>query len=236
MVSGQSLKTACIIPCYNLGQYLETAVESALNQTRPFDEIIVIDDGSTDDTYERLSRLHPHIYTLSTRNQGYAKTRNLGARLTQADILVFLDADDWLFSDYVGSVIPGFYHDPAIGVVCPQVEADGITVGGGVWPAPRDDSLPQLLQANYVWAASAVRSQAFRDAGGFMTEMEPAADWAFWVKVRSKGWRIRGLDRVLWHWRDRPDGLHMLIDDNDIRGRMKRAFPDLYGLKSIPGV
>lgn len=230
------MKISCIIPCYNLGRFLNTAVESALNQTKRFDEIIVLNDGSTDNTEELLTKLHPSVFTLSTKNQGYAKTRNLGALISKADVYVFLDADDWLFSDYVANVLPGFYHDPSIGVVCPEVEADGVTVAGGVWPAPRDDSLPRLLQGNYVWTASAIRASAFRDAGGFMSSMEPAADWALWVKTRSQGWHILGIHKTLWHWRDRPEGLHMTIDDGEIRERMKSTFPKLYAPKSLPTI
>jgi glycosyltransferase involved in cell wall biosynthesis len=230
------VKISCIIPCYNLGRFLDTAVESALSQTKRFDEIIVIDDGSTDDTQERLTKLHPSVFTLSTKNQGYAKTRNLGALMAKADVYVFLDADDWLFSDYVANVLPEFYHDHSIGVVCPEVEADGVTVAGGVWPAPENDSLPRLLQGNYVWAASAIRASAFWDVGGFMRSMEPAADWALWVKVRSHGWHISGVHKTLWHWRDRPEGLHMTIDDNEIRQRMKATFPELYAPKSLPTI
>lgn len=219
---------SCIIPCYNLGRFLENAVHSALEQTRSFDEIIVIDDGSTDETPEVMDQLPSGVTCLSTKNQGYAKTRNLGARIAKGGVLVFLDADDWLFSNYVTEVVSVFNHNSAIGVVCPQVEADGVTVAGGVWPAPSNDSLEQLLQTNYVWAASGVLARAFWDAGGFLPSMEPAADWALWVKLRSIGWRIRGIDKVLWHWRDRPDGLHMTIDDNVIRGRMQREFFELY--------
>lgn len=212
----------CVIPCYNLGVYLRKAVYSALSQARPFDEILVIDDGSEDSTPQVMATLPPVVDTLRTRNRGYARTRNLGARNLTTDVLVFLDADDWLFKDYTQEVLP-YFDDPEVGVVCPQVEADGVTVAGGIWSAPQDDDLERLGQQNYVWAASAVRRQVFVTGNGFESQYEPAADWAFWYFTRAAGWRIKGVDKCLWHWRDRPDGLHTTIKDDVVRGKMMQA-------------
>lgn len=212
----------CVIPCYNLGRFVETAVVSAMDQTSQFDKIIVIDDGSTDDSWEIIQSLPDGITKIHTENQGYALTRNYGASLLETDYLVFLDADDWLYSNYAWETKAAF--GAYIGVVCPQVEAEGVTVAGGIWPAPSDDSLERLWQQNYVWAASAIRRKAFNDVKGFRPELEPAADWGLWVALRQADWRIKGLHQPLWHWRDRPDGLHMQIRDEEIREKMKQLY------------
>lgn len=224
------MRIGCVIPSYNLGRFLDQAVVSAYNQTTPFDEILVVDDGSTDDTSEVAARLG--VECLSIKNHGYAGARNLGARmLSKCDILTFLDADDWLYPTYVEKVVPYFY-DALVGVVCPEVDADGVTVAGGTWAAPSDDDLDRLIAGNYVWAASAVRRQAFRDAGGFKPNFEPAADWALWVAIRAKGWRIKGIHEPLWHWRDRVDGMHMTIREDDIRARMREFLMKLTPVRS----
>jgi len=216
-------RITCIIPCYNLGRFVETAVNSAINQDTNFERIIVIDDASTDDSRDYIHRLPDKIdKMLNMTNQGYAKTRNLGASMCDTEWMTFLDADDWLYSNYTTEVLrEGLSTD---GVICPQVEADGVTVAGGIWPAPHNDDLQRLWEQNYVWAASAVRRQAFVEVGGFDPRFEPAADWALWVKIRMKGWRIKGIHKPLWHWRDRPDGLHMGIRDEDIRARMQAVY------------
>lgn len=198
---------------------------SALDQSRTFDEVIVIDDGSTDNTYEIMTGLPKSVMKIRTTNMGYASTRNLGLETATSEFIVFLDADDWLYWNYAHEVIMGFKRSAEIGVVCPQVEADGVTVAGGVWPAPANDDLGLLMQSNYVWAASGVRRQAAVDVGGFRQELEPAADWGFWVDLRRAGWRIHGIHRPLWHWRDRADGMHMTIDDGAIRAKMATLFP-----------
>ena len=87
-----------VIPTYNCGRYVEEAVNSALNQEcRGLVEVIVIDDGSTDDTRSRLLKYEDRIKLVSQANQGAARARNTGIELSSGEYLAFLDADDcWL--------------------------------------------------------------------------------------------------------------------------------------------
>jgi glycosyltransferase involved in cell wall biosynthesis len=84
-----------IIPCYNHGYYLPKAIESVLNQTYQNFEIIVIDDGSTDDTKEACL-MYPSAKYFYQVNAGLSAARNSGVKYSSGDYLVFLDADDWL--------------------------------------------------------------------------------------------------------------------------------------------
>lgn len=81
-----------IIPVFNC-RYISDALHSVMKQTYPFMEIIVVDDGSTDDTPEILAR-HEHIMRLRTENRGVAAARNQGLKACHGDLLSFLDADD----------------------------------------------------------------------------------------------------------------------------------------------
>jgi glycosyltransferase involved in cell wall biosynthesis len=87
---------AIVITCYNYGHYVGQAIESALGQTRPADEIIVLDDGSTDNSSGVISSYGDRIKPVFQSNQGYKETINRGFRETGADIVLFLDADDAL--------------------------------------------------------------------------------------------------------------------------------------------
>ena len=87
---------AIVITCYNYGHYVGQAIESALNQTRPADEIIVLDDGSTDDSKNVISGFGDRVRPVFQANQGYKKTINRGFQETSADVVLFLDADDGL--------------------------------------------------------------------------------------------------------------------------------------------
>ena len=84
-----------IIPCYNQSEYLPKAIESVLEQNYPFIEIIVIDDGSQDDT-PKVAKSYPEIKYVYQENRGLAAARNTGINNATGNYLVFLDADDWL--------------------------------------------------------------------------------------------------------------------------------------------
>src|SRR5208283_2367398 len=86
-----------VIPTYNCGRYICETVESALGQTYSPVEIIVVDDGSTDDTRERLTTYGDRVRYIYQQNTGPAVARNRGVQDAQGDWIAFLDADDlWL--------------------------------------------------------------------------------------------------------------------------------------------
>ncbi|TGE06317.1 glycosyltransferase [Hymenobacter fodinae] len=87
-----------IITCYNYGHFLADAIESALNQTYKYKEIVVVDDGSTDNTREVVAT-YPEVVYIYQHNQGLSAARNTGITRSRGRYLVFLDADDWLLSD-----------------------------------------------------------------------------------------------------------------------------------------
>ncbi|HSS14952.1 MAG TPA: glycosyltransferase [Rhizomicrobium sp.] len=88
---------AIVITCYNYGHYVGQAIESALGQTRAADEIVVLDDGSTDNSRNVISNYGGRIRPVFQTNQGYKAAINRGFAETQSDIVLFLDADDMLF-------------------------------------------------------------------------------------------------------------------------------------------
>ncbi|MFO1431112.1 MAG: glycosyltransferase family A protein [Candidatus Competibacteraceae bacterium] len=90
-------KIAVIIPCFNAERYIVAAVRSVLAQDWPYLEVIVVDDGSSDRSTERVRDIFPDVTLLQQTNQGVAAARNLGIRHSQGDWIAFLDADDiWL--------------------------------------------------------------------------------------------------------------------------------------------
>ena len=84
-----------IIPCHNYGRFVTAAVESALSQTYQPVDVIVIDDGSTDDTPERLQAFGSRIRYIRQENQGVSAARNTGIRQSCGEWVAFLDADDF---------------------------------------------------------------------------------------------------------------------------------------------
>jgi len=108
-------KTTCLISNYNYRQYIADAVDSALGQTTPFDEIIIVDDGSTDDSQEFVRRRYGHHSTVklvAKKNQGQLSCFNEGFRRSTGDIIFFLDADDVYEKNYVEAALKAYFQSP----------------------------------------------------------------------------------------------------------------------------
>ena len=105
----------CIIPLFNKKNFISDTINSALNQKfKKFDNIIVINDGSTDGSelvVENLARKHPSIKIINQTNKGSSEARNVGIQNSNADYLVFLDADDQIHNKYLVCLhLMKFYH------------------------------------------------------------------------------------------------------------------------------
>jgi glycosyltransferase involved in cell wall biosynthesis len=89
------MKVTVIVPTYNYGRFIEEAIESIFSQTVADLQILVVDDGSTDDTPDVLARIHdPRLEIVRTSNQGVSAARNEGLSRAKGDFIAFLDADD----------------------------------------------------------------------------------------------------------------------------------------------
>ena len=112
--------TTCVISSYNYAQFICEAVDSALGQTVAFDEIIIVDDGSTDGTVELLKGRyahHPSIQIVSKENQGQLSCFNEGFLRSSGDIVFFLDADDVYEPDYVEQMLEVYRREPGFDFV-----------------------------------------------------------------------------------------------------------------------
>ena len=95
--SKNSICISAVIPAYNAEKYITRAIDSVLGQTRPVDEIIIVDDGSTDNTAEAIKRYGDKIQYIYQENAGVSAARNTGIKAAATDWIAFLDADDeWL--------------------------------------------------------------------------------------------------------------------------------------------
>jgi glycosyltransferase involved in cell wall biosynthesis len=104
-----SLLVSIIINNYNYGLFLEQAITSALTQTYSNIEVIVVDDGSTDESRAIIVKFGEKVVTLMKENGGQASALNAGYALSHGDIIVFLDADDFLFHDAVEKIVAAWH-------------------------------------------------------------------------------------------------------------------------------
>ena len=98
-LNGESPKFSVIMPVYNLAETLPRAIESVIDQSWPAHEIIVVDDGSTDNSLQVANGFASKVRVISQTNAGVSAARNRGAESATGDWLAFLDADDWYYPD-----------------------------------------------------------------------------------------------------------------------------------------
>ena len=107
-----------LIPCYNCEKWLAETLESALVQTWKNIEVIVIDDGSTDETQAVIGNIkHPKLRYIYQHNQGVSAARNHGIYVAKGELIAFLDADDSFLSNKLIQQREMFVADPSLGLV-----------------------------------------------------------------------------------------------------------------------
>ncbi len=143
-------KVSVIINNYNYGKFLADAIDSALSQTYPNTEVIVVDDGSTDDSHQVIASYGSRIVPVLKENGGQASAMNAGFGVSQGEIVIFLDADDYLYQDTVEQVIAAWKTDVAkVQYRIKMVDAIGNFIC--IYPAPElpfdsEEVLPILLE------------------------------------------------------------------------------------------
>lgn len=176
-----------IIPCYQQGRFLAAAVESALGQTHPKVETIVVNDGSTDETDSVARRYGGRITYLSQANAGVSAARNAGMAAARGEYLLFLDADDVLRPESVARMV-----EAAAGRSCVVVQGwrqftdcPRHPTADEFRPDLSAGMLPLLLYTNPIQppAACLCPAAAVRRLGGFARELAGTEDWDLWIRL-----------------------------------------------------
>ena len=220
------MKASIVITCYNLGAYLEEALESACRTTYPDTEIIVVDDGSTDpDTHFVLNTLQDRyrdteqIHFLSQENQGLSAARNFGIRHACGECILPLDADNRLQASYIEKAVHVLKGNRNVGVVYGWAELFGSQTGIREYP---DIDLQEMLLGNQVDACAVFRKSVWEDIGGYDTERfrEGYEDWDFWLGALERGWRFHRLPEVMFDYRVRPGSMVSACNEPAIRQKL----------------
>lgn len=112
-INNSNPQVSVIIPTYNRGHFIKDAVESVFHQTYSDFELIIIDDGSTDNTKEVLAEYGDKLQYVYQKNQGRSAARNLGISLAKGEYIAFLDSDDVWFADKLERQVPVLESAPA---------------------------------------------------------------------------------------------------------------------------
>ena len=177
-----------VIPTYNYRCHVVEAVESALAQTYQPIEVIVVDDGSSDDTKQELLPFRERIRYRYQQNQGTSAARNQGIRMAGGDYIAFLDADDVWEPTKIEKQVQVMEQSPRTGVVF--CEFYRVNVQTGVtrhrqYPKElRGDIRRQLLQHCWVALSGALVRRSCFDVVGFLDEtLRGVDDWDLWIRI-----------------------------------------------------
>ena len=193
-----------IIPCYNYGHLASEAIESALLQTYPPDEILFIDDASSDNSVEVAHRYEPHIRVeVNKKNLGVVENFRKAVAMTSGDYIVFLGADNRFRSDYVEQGKAILDANPDIGVVYTHFALFGDRAAleakrTGASPHPTASGFfirqfpanptTDIREANYIHGSSMYRRVAYEQAGGYLQENKPE-DHSLFARMLDVGWQ-----------------------------------------------
>lgn len=191
-MSAQNIHTyplvSVIIPCYNHGRYLAEAIGSVLEQNYPAVEILVVDDGSTDTTRQEAEKFGDVNY-IYQHNKGLSAARNTGILHSKGDMLVFLDADDWLLPSAISTNLRHLQANPEAAFVSgahdkvfvdtQQVKEESCEI--------TQNHYTQLLQGNYIGMHATVmyRRRVF-DEFAFDTSLRSCEDYDLYLKIARK--------------------------------------------------
>lgn len=230
-----------VIPTYNRADTIGDAIASVLNQTFPVKEIIVVDDGSTDGTIERVARIgSPLVRTLvNAKNAGAPASRNRGAAAVAGDWIAFLDSDDCWHPEKIAAehaVIAAGGADTSAVASNHVLVIDGRISRYRTEKEKVADVGGALRTANFLGTCSCmtIRRDKFKAAGGFDEGLRSCQDWDLWLRIADTGtvlislpgyvyYRLNTQDCISTDGRKRQSG-HLHIWKSHIRaGRTFRG-------------
>lgn len=199
----QNPKVSVIIPCYNLGHYLDEAVESVLSQTYKDFEIVIVNDGSTDKYTNKKIKDYkqPKTKVINTENLGPAVARNTGIKNSSGMYILPLDADDKIGSTYLEKAVEVLDKNLNIGIVYCEAELFGEVAGK--WEQP-EYSFPKILLKNMIFCTGFFRRSDFEKTNGYNPNLiYGREDHDFWLSIIELGKEVFRIPEVLFFYRQR---------------------------------
>lgn len=202
------------IPCHNAGACLVEAVQSALDQTHPDVELIVVDDGSTSaDTMQLLNQQHwPRTRVFRQEHAGPSAARNRAIREATGEYILPLDADDLIESTYVAKAAAVLDARPDVGIV--YCHAAKFGAEEGPWDLPAF-SPGELALGNVIFVSAMFRKGDWELVDGFDETLRYGMeDYDFWIRLVCAGRKVVRLDETLFHCRIRERSRTALFEED----------------------
>jgi len=225
-------QVSVVIPCYNYAHYLGEAVQSVLAQTYQELEIIIVNDGSTDNTIgvaDKIIAAHPHIRIrlINQANSGQpAASRNKGISEAKGKYILPLDADDMIDPTMVQKMMDILDRNDTVDIVyCDTIRFGDVNNSYHT----KEWNLQRLASVNTMNYCALFRRKVWDDIGGYRLDCG-YEDWDFWISAAEKGFKGHRIPEYLFYYRIKQSGRLLLDQQNDARNKAKivNNHPNLY--------
>ena len=237
-----------VIPAYNCGRFIEEALESVFAQDYPALEVIVVDDGSTDDTREKVMRYGSRVSLVVQRNGGAAAARNEGIRRSRGKYVAFLDGDDFWLPGKLRHQVDHLERHPDIALCCtrwhvlhPNPSGDyhiaSASAADVVHVNPKCSGwiYCELLLDCVVWTSTVlIRRELCERIGGFDEALRRGQDYDYWLRA-SRLTRVDQLDAPLAVYRMGEAGMAAKAPDTNWELTVIRRALDQWGRTAPDG-
>lgn len=229
-------RISVVIPSYNQAQYLEDCLESAYNQTVSPHEIIVVDDGSTDNSLEIADRyrfaqfpgIESPVRVVSQVNKGLPSARNTGIMNATGDWVLLLDADDMLKEDAIEKLTRAISDFPTCDVIAPSFETFGLSEQKVILGA---FTFEDMKVGNRLGYFSLIRKSVLLEIGGYSPRMKFGfEDYHLWFNLFARGKNFAVLQDVLVRYRTKEKSMiHDAMEHQEyLMEQIKKDFPQLW--------
>lgn len=204
-----------ITPYYNAGRFFTQTFNCVINQTFPWFEWIIVDDGSTNmedvDNLRNVTAADGRIRVTRKSNGGAASARNTAVRLSATDIIVPLDADDLIGPTYLEEVYWALKESPD----CAWAYTDSVGFGGQEYLWVHPFSATRMKRENLLVCTAGIRKKEFLDAGGYDESTKTYdEDWHLWLRLLGRGKGPVHLNSVLFWYRRHNKGVRGSVNSD----------------------
>ncbi|NIY75442.1 glycosyltransferase family 2 protein [Thalassospira sp. HF15] len=223
-----------IIPCYNGHAYLDQAIQSALNQTHPPIEVLIVDDGSDNpETIAHLDGIALDVRVIRQKNKGLPGARNTGFREAKGEYVLPLDCDDWLDPEFIEKTLHIIENneniDFAFSWLSLEAESQGVL--------PKHYNFFEQLFLNQLPYCLLQPKRLWQEVGGYDENMKHGyEDWEWNIRLGKSGYFGGAVFEPLFHYRVQSNAMLASISRQkhvDLWMFIRQKHPELYSLRSL---